>query len=129
MFLAFRADGAKDWATNLLISPKLAGQADKVEFHHVFPKAFMKKARPDIEGRDVDDIANLAFIGSKTNKDISAKAPAAYAGTYSKDQLARQLVVFDDHNSVPEAFEKFVEQRRALIAERLNEFLDVTSTS
>ncbi|WZH51583.1 MAG: DUF262 domain-containing protein [Nocardioides alkalitolerans] len=123
MFLAFRADGAKDWATNLLISPKLAGHADKIEFHHVFPKAYMKKARPDVDGRDVDDIANLAFISSKTNKDISAKAPADYAPKYSKEQLAKQLVVFDDTNAVPEGFEKFVTQRRELIAARLNEFL------
>lgn len=126
MFLAFRADGAKDWATNLLISPKLAGKADKIEFHHVFPKAFMKKARPDIDGRDVDDIANLAFISSKTNKDISAKAPADYAKNYSTELLAKQLVILDDTNAVPEAFEKFVEQRRDLIATRLNEFLGVS---
>ena len=128
MFLAFRADGAKDWATNLLISPKLAGHADKIEFHHVFPKAYMKKARPDIDGRDVDDIANLAFISSKTNKDISAKAPADYAPKYSKEQLAKQLVVFDDTNAVPEGFEKFVTQRRELIAARLNEFLAIAES-
>lgn len=128
MFLAFRADGARDWATNLLISPKLAGQADKIEFHHVFPKALMKKSRPDIDGREVDDIANLAFISAKTNKAISAKAPADYKGTYSEEQLARQLVVLNDSSSQPEGFEEFMAQRRALIATRLNEFLDVSAS-
>lgn len=125
MFLAFRADGARDWVTNLAISPKLAGQADKIEFHHIFPKALMKRARPEIDGRSVDDLANLAFISSKTNKAISSKPPADYMANYSQDQLAKQLVVLDDTNSTPEGFEKFLEGRRALIAQRLNKFLEV----
>lgn len=125
MFLAFRADGAADWSTKLRISPKLAGQADKIEFHHVFPKAYMRGARPDVDGRDVDDIANLAFISSKTNKDISAKAPADYASNYPAALLAKQLVFFEDGNDRAEMFEAFVSTRREAIAMKLNEFLGV----
>lgn len=124
MFLAFRADDAADWSTKLHISPKLAGHADKIEFHHVFPKALMRKARPDVDGRQVDDIANLAFISAKTNKDISAKAPAEYAANYSASLLAKQLVTFADGQDRPEGFEAFVTARREAIAAKLNEFLD-----
>lgn len=123
LFLAMRLDGARDWKTNLEISPKHGGSADKIEFHHIFPKAFMKRARPDLEVRDVDDFANLAFIGSETNKDIRDRPPSEYAGDYDNELLAVQLVTFVDGTAHPDAFERFIEHRRAAIAERLNRFL------
>lgn len=125
MFLAFRDDGAADWQTQLRISPKLAGKADRLEFHHIFPKAYMKKARPDLDGRDVDDIANLTFISAKTNKAISAKSPAEYRGVYDAALLALQLVSFTDETDEADAFEDFLDERRESIAAKLNEFLDV----
>ena len=125
MFLAFRDDGAADWQTQLRISPKLAGKADRLEFHHIFPKAYMKRARPDVDGREVDDIANLAFISAKTNKAISAKSPAEYRGTYDPELLALQLVALADETDEADAFEDFLDERRQLIAAKLNEFLGV----
>jgi uncharacterized protein with ParB-like and HNH nuclease domain len=38
MFLAFKADGAKDWNTNLEISVNHGGKQDKLQFHHIFLK-------------------------------------------------------------------------------------------
>jgi len=127
MFLAFREGGARDWATNLVISPKLAGKSDKIEFHHVFPKACMKKFRPDVDQRDVDDIANLVFISASTNKAIGAKPPSIYANKYSPELLSRQLVHFSEvsRDGDPSVFEDFLRNRRELIASKLNEFLDV----
>lgn len=127
MFLAFSEDGAADWSSQIRISPKLAGKPDKIEFHHIFPKAYMKKARPDVDAREVNDIANLAFISAKTNKEISAKAPAEYVKDYSSELLERQLVVFANGNDRPEGFEDFVRARRELIAAKLNEFLGVNN--
>ncbi len=75
MFLLFRDRNAQDWASGLQISPKVKGAADKIEFHHIFPKAYMGRERPDLEARLIDDIANLAFISAKTNKEIRDRAP------------------------------------------------------
>lgn len=127
IFLAFRESGARDWATNLAISPKLAGKSDKIEFHHVFPKACMKKFRSDLDQRDVDDIANLVFISASTNKAIGSKAPSVYAKDYSSELLSKQLVVFSElpEDGDPAAFEEFLAKRRELIASKLNKFLDV----
>ena len=43
MFLAFQEDGAKDWTSNLEISLKHAGNEHKLQFHHIFPKAFLRR--------------------------------------------------------------------------------------
>jgi hypothetical protein len=75
MFLAFRAAEATDWRSNLMISLDHSGAHHKLQFHHIFPKAQLKKS---YTSREADDIANLAFIGGKTNRGISDKPPATY---------------------------------------------------
>lgn len=129
MFLAFQRRGATDWASDLAISAKHAGSADKIEFHHIFPKAYMKRARSDVDARDVDDLANLAFISSTTNKDIRDRAPADYNIDYPAERLARQLVSFPDGTGAASAFEAFTATRREAIASCLNEFLGVDGTA
>ena len=126
LFLAFRAAGAVDWATHLVISPKHKGKADAIEFHHVFPKAYMKRERPDVDSRDVDDIANLAFIGAKTNKTISDSSPREYCVAFKAADLAKQLVDFEDGGDVAKDFEAFVSRRRKAMAATLNSFLGVS---
>src|SRR5262249_2793160 len=78
MFLAFRAGGAKDWRSNLAIAHDHSGSQHKLQFHHISPKAVLKVAYPP---READDIANLAFIGGKTNRAISDKPPIDYFPT------------------------------------------------
>jgi hypothetical protein len=123
MFLAFRAADARDWKTNLKIGLNHAGKADAIEYHHVFPKAYLRRSKPEISSNLVDDIANLAFIGSETNKIISDKAPSEYKKSFSQEVMSRQLVDLPDGSDSSEHFELFLAKRRSLIAERLNEFI------
>jgi len=123
IFLALRARGARDWATGLAISPKHGGAADKIEFHHVFPKAYLRRTRPELEPRTVDDIANLAFIGAKTNKDIRDRAPLDYVSDYEPGMLAVQLVEIGPDGGAAKDFETFVNARRDKLAEVINDFL------
>ena len=127
MFLAFRAADARDWKTNLKISAKHAGKADAIEYHHVFPKAYLRRVQPHLVSTQVDDIANLAFIGSETNKKITDRAPMEYRRDFSDDVLAAQLVDFSEGRDTQDGFEIFISQRRAAIASRLNEFIGLTS--
>jgi hypothetical protein len=46
--IAFREDGAKDWYSKLEISVKHRGNEDKLQFHHIYPKAFLKLNYPDL---------------------------------------------------------------------------------
>jgi hypothetical protein len=125
MFMLFKENGADDWATSLRISPKHANSADKIEFHHIFPKAFLKRERKDLQDSDINDIANYAFVGSTTNKQISDKTPSAYRLNYPVARLEAQLVRFEEWGDGADDFEKFIQQRRAAIAADLNVFVGV----
>lgn len=124
MFLAFRAAGAKDWQSNLTIALGHHGAQHRLQFHHIFPKAVLKGS---YTAREADDIANLAFIGGKTNRQISDKAPVQYfpalidkagAGAFDSQCIPTEVALLD-----AAAFKKFLAVRRAGISERLNAFL------
>lgn len=125
MFLAFRKSGATDWNSNLLIALDHSGSQDKLQFHHIFPKAVLTGAGRTT--READDIANLAFIGGKTNRRISAKTPAVYLSVLREkvgDEVFRsQCIPLDDDLLQVEAYDAFIARRRELIADRLNAFL------
>ena len=74
-----------------------------------------------------DDISNLAFIGGKTNREISDKAPADYMKKIldgeGKVQLENQAIPTDLDLLKPESYADFLTLRRQLIADRLNRFL------
>jgi hypothetical protein len=123
MFLAFRAADARDWKTNLKIGINHAGKADAIEYHHVFPKAYLRRSNTDINSSLVDDIANLAFIGSETNKVISDKSPSQYKKFFSHEDMLRQLVDLPDGSDTSDHFETFLSKRRSSIATRLNDFI------
>ncbi|MEI6340514.1 MAG: DUF262 domain-containing protein [Verrucomicrobiota bacterium] len=124
MFLAFRSAGAKDWQSNLAIALDHSGSQHRLQFHHVFPKAVLKSSHTS---READDIANLAFIGGRTNRRISDTAPATYfpallelAGATAFDS---QCIPTDASLLAVEAYKAFLAKRRDIIALRLNAFL------
>lgn len=127
MFLAFRASGARDWNSNLAIALGHRGVQHQLQFHHIFPKALLKKAA--YAAREADDIANLAFIGGKTNRQISDKAPREYfTGLIDKNGRApfeAQCIPTDAALLGVDGYRGFLAERRRLVAVRLNEFLAV----
>lgn len=124
MFLAFSQDGAKDWISNLVISLTHKGKQHHLQFHHIFPRAVLKgHFRPMM----INDIANLAFIGGKTNRSISNKSPEVYFPEIERKQgnrsFSSQCIPTDPHFLATDSFESFLAERRTLIAARLNAFL------
>ncbi len=126
MFMAFRAANAKDWHTKLKIALDHSGVQHRLQFHHIFPKAVLKN---DYTDREADDIANLAFIGGKTNRAISDKPPAEYFPTLiakaGQSAFDAQCIPTDGALLQTESYKAFLAQRRSLIAQRLNEFIGV----
>lgn len=123
MFLVFRSDGAKDWNSNLQISVNHQGRQHYLQFHHIFPKAVLKNAYTI---REVNDIANLAFIGGKTNRKISNKKPEVYfADILDKqgDEPFKRQCIPTEFTSV-ESYPDFIAERRKRITARLNHFLE-----
>jgi hypothetical protein len=125
MFLAFHKAGARDWQTQVAIALSHVGSAHQLQFHHVFPKALLKKN--GYTTREIDDIANLAFIGGRANRRISDKPPATYIpeliATDGDQAFTSQCIPTDPYQLNPERYRDFLAERRRLIARRLNEFL------
>jgi hypothetical protein len=124
MFLAFRSGGARDWRSQVAIAIDHAGTQHKLQFHHIFPKAVLKGA---FSTREADDIANLCFIAGKTNRQISDKTPAQYFPAMLEKcgpvAFEAQCIPTDGALLTTDAYKAFLQQRRELIAQRLNEFL------
>jgi hypothetical protein len=124
MFLAFRAADASDWTSNVVIALDHSGVQHRLQFHHIFPKAVLAST---FTPREADDIANMAFIGGKTNRRISDKAPTTYfpailekSGTAA---FEKQCIPTDAPLLDVGAYKAFLVARRKAIAARLNEFL------
>lgn len=124
MFLAFRANGAKDWRSNLAIALDHEGAHHRLQFHHIFPKAVLKSA---YTSREADDIANLCFISGKTNRQISDKEPIQYLppmiektgnAAFEKQCIPTAKTLLGVEN-----YKEFLRRRRELITKRLNDFL------
>jgi hypothetical protein len=126
MFMAFRDAGAKDWRSHLAIALDHSGSQHKLQFHHIFPKAVLKAHYTQ---REVDDIANLAFISGKTNRTILDKPPIEYfPGVLEKTGEASfrtQCIPTEPSLLGLDNYKQFLGMRRELIAMRLNEFLGV----
>lgn len=126
MYLAFLEDGAKDWTTNLKISLRHTGSEHKLQFHHIFPKAFLRTHYPHLRRTQINDISNLAFIGGKTNRQISDKAPKDYLSKYiekDQSQFENQCIPTNINLLGKESFDEFIQERRRLIANRINKLL------
>lgn len=124
MFLAFRANGAKDWRSNLAIALDHEGAHHRLQFHHIFPKAVLKGA---YTSREADDIANLCFISGKTNRQISDKEPSQYLPPLiekaGKAAFDKQCIPTAQKLLGVESYKDFLRRRRELIVKRLNDFL------
>lgn len=126
MFLAFRDSGAKDWKSQVAIALDHSGAQHRLQFHHLFAKALLKKT---FTPREADDIANLCFIAGKTNRQISDKPPSDYFPAILADSgraaFDAQCIPTDQSLLGIECYKQFLQRRRELIAKRLNEFLGV----
>jgi hypothetical protein len=124
MFMAFRAAGAKDWKSKLTIALDHSGVQHRLQFHHIFPKAVLKGS---YSVREADDIANLAFIGGKTNRAISDKSPSVYFPALIENAgagaFAAQCIPTAPELLEVSRYKDFLAERRKLISRRLNEFL------
>jgi hypothetical protein len=130
MFLAFRQAGAKDWRSNLAIALDHSGIHHRLQFHHIFPKAVLKSS---YTSREADDIANLAFIGGKTNRSISDKPPEQYFAAMIAESgsaaFQTQCISTEPALLGVGAYKAFLLDRRKAVAERLNEFLGAGGTT
>jgi len=122
MFIVMREFGAKDWKTNLGIDPNNLHKKDKIESHHIFPQDLLKKA--GLSKEEINDIANLAFIGKKTNINISNANPLQYLEKYDENLLIPHCIPTDKSLWSLDRYKDFLAARRNLIVNMINKYLE-----
>lgn len=123
--LVFR-NSAKDWDGG---ERRIAFDGDKLvagfepQFHHVFPRKFLKGHADDAL---IEALANIAIIGGATNLKISAKDPLDYFEKYRIDDEKReqQFIVGPVASMTPLNFSHWLESRAALLASEANKLIE-----
>lgn len=130
MFQALKAAGAVDWETGIQISTRNYGAEHKLQYHHIFPQA---RLRGQYARSQINEIANLAFIGGRTNQRFGSKLPSEYFPLIIEKRGAKALI----DQCVPlnpdlwtlDRFADFLSERRRLLAERVNAYIGPIPTS
>jgi len=121
VYLALRSRGAKDWQNGLAFSLNHLGNSHQIEFHHIFPKAVISGR---YEKKEVNEIANMAFLNSAKNKHLGKTKPEAYLPAISSEVLQRHAIPLQPELWKIENYREFLVARRQLLAEAVNQHLD-----
>lgn len=127
-YVVARARAARDWFTGQILYNKAIGAANGLESHHIFPTAYLKKNgyNPSKDRRH-NEVANRAFLTQKANRKISASAPSGYLPAVQLEfpgALQAQSVTMNQDLWAFENFELFLAERRKLLANAMNQYLD-----
>jgi hypothetical protein len=124
LYMLTRMGGSCDWGTGLTLKASLLGNMNRLEVHHIFPKAQLYKLKM---GRsDVNALANYCFLTKDTNLDISDRLPELYFPEIEKNHpgaLASQWIPMDKELWKIENYRGFMEARKNLLAEEMNKRL------
>jgi len=119
-YLACRHAGATDWWTGVRLSSTNLGTDHTLELHHIFPKAVVRDLYPQ---RDLNELANLAFLSQAANREIGRKEPHEYLPAIAPDRLRQQFIPMDPGLWRVDRFQEFLAARRSLLAEGINAVL------
>ena len=124
LYFVLKQNGIKDWWSGLKLSERHTGNAHTIQYHHIFPKSLLKQ----YEKKEVNEIANMAFIGGRTNRQITNKEPIQYLekeviAKRGEEALTSQLIPLDKKLWELVNYREFLSFRRKAIAVALNEFM------
>lgn len=125
LYFVLKQNGAEDWWSGLKLSERHTGSAHTIQFHHIFPKSLLKDK---FDKKEINEIANLAFIGGKTNRQITNKEPINYldkevVAKRGEDALTSQLIPLDKKMWEIDNYQNFLNYRRNAIADAINKFM------
>ena len=126
LYLLTRIGESKDWGTGLPLKDNLLGKMSKLEVHHIFPKARLYKHPNGYKRPQVNAVANFCFLTKDTNLEIRADPPEVYFPRVEEKYpgaLASQWIPMDSSLWNEDKYLDFLEERRKLLAEAANSFL------
>ncbi len=121
LYLLTRMGESRDWGTGLPLKASLLGKMNRLEVHHIFPKAQLYKH--NYKRSEVNALANFCFLTKATNLHITDRLPEDYFREIEvkhQGALASQWIPDDPALWKVERFADFLEARKALLAAELN---------
>lgn len=124
LYLLTRVWHAKDLDTGIELSNNLLGKLNRLQVHHIFPKALLYKhgySRPEVNA-----IANFTFLTQETNLIISDRDPEEYLAYFAEHQpstVESLWIPMDRALWRVENYRDFLAARRELLAQAANDFL------
>ena len=122
LYLLTRMGEARDWGTGMPLKASLLGKMNRLEVHHIFPKAQLYKHK--LQKSEVNAVANFCFQTKETNLHISDRLPEEYFIEFEKANpgvLASQWIPMDENLWKIENYREFLEARKILLADETNE--------
>lgn len=119
-YLACYQANATDWWDRNRLRIDQAGTR-WLEYHHIHPRATLKE---NYQRGQINELANLAFISERANKQISDRSPSRYFSELSAEELASHYVPTGDLIETADGYLEFLAQRRRLLAEAMTALLD-----
>ena len=129
-FVLSKAHGAIDWFNGLPLAAPV-GDHYRIHSHHIFPQSVLYRngysSDSHVDRKIVNAIANRAFLTQETSFSIASRLPEDYLPEVEArfpGALQRQFIPMDPQLWQVDRYREFLETRRRLIADRLNNFLD-----
>jgi len=125
LYMLTRMGSACDWGNGVPLKASLLGKMNRLEVHHIFPKAQLYKHK--YSRAEANAIANFCFLTKDTNLNIGDRLPEEYFPEIESshpDALASQWIPMDPKLWKVENYAEFLEARKILLAEEMNRRLE-----
>ena len=125
LYMLTRVYDVRDWGTGIPLRNELLGKLASLELHHIFPKDLLYKT--GYSRSEVNALANFTFLTKATNLEVTNRDPAEYIPEYEARHpgvVASHWIPMDPELWRVENYRCFLEERRRLLAEAANKFLD-----
>ena len=124
LYMLTRMGEALDWGSGTELKAHLLGKMNKLEVHHIFPRAQLYKYEDcQYDKSQVNALANFCFLTKETNLRISDRKPEEYFPEIEASHpgaLASQWIPMDPHLWKLENYPDFLDARKELLAAEAN---------
>lgn len=128
----------KDFDSNgkVLLDNSYLKIASSKNYHHFFPRAYVRKNGSDAETPYANSIVNITLVSAELNKKrIAAKAPSVYLGDFAdenselKHALKSHLIDLDDASVIQNDFTAFLKKRSETLYAEIQKRIEPSEAS
>ena len=127
LYMLTRVWKARDWQSDVELSSHLLGHLSRLELHHIFPKALLRTHHNGYSQAETNAIANFTFLTQETNLLVSNRNPAEYLEKFAEKNpgaIESHWIPMNRELWRLENYRDFLKERRELLAQAANEFLE-----